>query len=75
MGNHYKCMECGSMNVEMKPCKKIEASATLYKDKAGKYEEDIGFGTQEEDTNKMSFFCKDCKNLDDGKFILMSDTD
>jgi len=75
MVNHWKCAKCGSMNVERKQFKRFEASATLYKDKQGRYEEDVGFGTQEEEVEAGFLFCKDCKNLEDDKFVLMPDTD
>ena len=76
MANHWKCVKCGSMNVERKPYKRFEASATLYEDEQGKFnEEDVGFGTQEEETLEGFLFCKDCKNLEGDKFVLMPDTD
>ncbi|MDO8517272.1 MAG: hypothetical protein Q7S33_04045 [Nanoarchaeota archaeon] len=76
MVNHWKCPKCGSMNVERKFYKKFEASATLYKDEQGKFKEEKGFGTQEEELNSGCLFCKDCKYLgDDNTFTLMPDTD
>lgn len=75
MANHWKCVECGSMNVERKFFKRFEVSATIYKDKNGKDEEDIGFGTQEEETNESFLHCKDCHNMDMSKFVLMPDVD
>ena len=75
MVNHWKCKKCGSMNIERKFFKKFEASATLYQDEEGKYEEDVGFGTQEEETRAGFLHCKDCHNMDiDENFILMPDT-
>ena len=61
------------MNVERKPFRKFEASATLYEDGKGGFEEDAGFGTQEEETLQSFLFCKDCKNLEDNQFELMPD--
>jgi len=76
MPNHWKCKKCGSMNVERKQYTKFEASATLYEDEQGKIDEDnIGFGTQEEESIKGFLHCKDCHNMDDESFILMPDTD
>jgi len=75
MGSHWKCKKCGSMNVERKPFQKFEASATLYKDEQGKFEEETGFGTQQEEAIEGFLFCKDCKNLEDDMFELMPDTD
>ena len=76
MANHWKCKKCGSMNVERKRYKRFEASATLYKDEHGRFDEDeVGFGTQEEEVIEGLLFCKDCKNLEDNQFVLMPDQD
>ncbi len=80
MANHWKCKKCESMNVERKYAKKFEASATLYEDGKGNFEEDAGFGHSEEETQDSFLFCKDCKesgewNKDNLKFELMPDTE
>ena len=75
MVNHWKCRKCGGMNVERKSAKRFEAEATLYEDEQGKFnEEDIGFGTKEEEGGSF-LHCKDCHNMEDNGFVLMPDTD
>jgi predicted nucleic-acid-binding Zn-ribbon protein len=69
MANHWKCIKCGSMNVERKQYKRFEAESTLYKS------EEVSFGTKEEEIVEGFLFCKDCKNLEGDKFVLMPDTD
>jgi len=76
MANHWKCGKCGSMNVERKQFKRFEASATLYEDEQGKFnEDDVGFGTKEEEVLEGFLHCKDCHNMNENNFELMPDTD
>ena len=79
MVNHWKCVKCGSMNVEIKSPKKVEVEAVLYTDEKGKYDGDEAFEVKEEKSEELFLECKDCHNTgslkDKSKFVLMPDTD
>ena len=59
----YKCLKCGSKNIEILTPKKFEAEATFYKDDGDNISDDnIAFETKVEPVGKI-LSCKKCNNF------------
>lgn len=71
----YKCLNCGSKDVELLSPKKIEAEAVFYKDENNQISDDnTAFGTKVTEEEKI-LSCKKCNNYgkidDKNKFIII----